>query len=244
MPTQPSQATAEGMPIDRAQRIKNTAEQLVKQVKAGNVNPAYDFTDHNTIWQCMRLRSGVKLTKEEAYKAYTDALINDLPADKPELPVQRVTRLAYELSDALDEYADGTMMAAITPRNCSTGCPVLFGPISTHRSMVTLQANNTPPSYDPLLEAIDAYLAGLDDFNKNAPELDWEAYADRSFEPPLKILSRWTQPAWTRQGALKALQIAMDDAHGVYASEAAERMVKAAMGYLAGIQNYGAVTCE
>lgn len=158
-----------------------------------------------------------------------------------ELPVQRVTRLAYELSDALDEYADGTMMAAITPRNCSTGCPVLFGPISTHRSMVTLQANNTQPSYDPLLEAIDAYLAGLDDFNKNAPELDWEAYADRSFEPPLKILSRWTQPAWTRQGALKALQIAMDDAHGVYGSEAAERMVKAAMGYLAGIENYGAV---
>lgn len=161
-----------------------------------------------------------------------------------ELPVQRVTRLAYELSDALDEYADGTMMAAITPRNCSTGCPVLFGPISTHRSMVTLQANNTQPSYDPLLEAIDAYLAGLDDFNKNAPELDWEAYADRSFEPPLKVLSKWTQPAWTRQGALKALQIAMDDAHGVYGSEAAERMVKAAMGYLAGIQNYGAVICE
>ncbi len=158
-----------------------------------------------------------------------------------ELPVQRVTRLAYELSDALDEYADGTMMAAITPRNCSTGCPVLFGPISSHRSMVTLQANNTQPSYDPLLEAIDAYLAGLDDFNKNAPELDWEAYADRSFEPPLKVLSKWTQPAWTRQGALKALQIAMDDAHGVYGSEAAERMVKAAMGYLAGIENYGAV---
>lgn len=241
MPTQPSQATAEGMPIDRAERIKNTAEQLVKQVKAGNVNTEYDFADHNTIWQCMRLRSGERLTREEAVEAYLNAAISGRHIERP---VERVTRIAYELSDALDEYADGTMMAAITPRNCSTGCPVLFGPISTHRSMVTLQANNTQPSYDPLLEAIDAYLAGLDDFNKNAPELDWEAYADRSFEPPLKVLSRWTQPAWTRQGALKALQIAMDDAHGVYGSEAAERMVKAAIGYLAGIENYGAVTCE
>ncbi|MFI3904309.1 hypothetical protein [Ochrobactrum sp. S1502_03] len=106
MPTQPSQATAEGMPIDRAQRIKNTAEQLAKSVKAGNVNPDYDFTNHDAIWQCMRLRSGEKLTKEEAYKAYTDALINDLPADKPELPVQRVNRLAKELSAALNDMDD------------------------------------------------------------------------------------------------------------------------------------------
>lgn len=159
-----------------------------------------------------------------------------------ELPVQRVTRLAYELSDALDDYADGTMMAAITPRNCSTGCPVLFGPISTHRSMVTLQANNTQPSYDPLLEAIDAYLAGLDDFNENAPEdhNEAQAYSEVSYGPPLNVLCRWSQPAWTRQGALKALQIAMDDERGVYGSDAAERMVKAAIGYLAGIENYGA----
>ncbi|NKW79891.1 hypothetical protein HGG72_05490 [Ochrobactrum pecoris] len=45
---------------------------------------------------------------------------------KNERPIDRVTRLSYELCDALDEYADGTMMAAITPRSRSVSCPVLF----------------------------------------------------------------------------------------------------------------------
>lgn len=176
-------------------------------------------------------------------KKNMDTVIIDVPRDAIERPIDRVTRIAHELADALDEYADGTMMAAITPRNRSNGCPVLLGSISTHRSMVTLQATNTQPSYDPLLEAIDAYLAGLDDFNKNSPEDhdQAQAYAEVSYGPPLEVLCNWTQPAWTRQGALKALQIAMADSNGVYGSEAAERMIRAAMSYLAGIQNYGAM---
>lgn len=184
---------------------------------------------------------GVHLAPQTG-KKNMDTVIIDAPRDAIERPIDRVTRLSYELCDALDEYADGTMMAAITPRSRSVSCPVLFGPISTHRAIVGLQATNTQPSYDPLLEAIDAYLAALDDFNKNAPEDhdEAQAYAEVSYGPPLEVLCNWTQPAWTRQGALKALQIAMADSNGVYGSEAAERMIRAAMGYLAGIQNYGA----
>ncbi|WP_273792305.1 hypothetical protein [Brucella anthropi] len=102
MPTQPSQATAEGMPIDRAQRIKNTAEQLATSVKAGNVNPDYDFTNHDAIWQCMRLRSGVKLSQEEAVAAFNAAM----GIAATEHPEQRLRRLAKEISATLNDFDD------------------------------------------------------------------------------------------------------------------------------------------
>lgn len=89
---------------------------------------------------------------------------------------------------------------------------------------------------DPLLETINAYLDGLADFNANSPMDDdgANAYAAISYCPPLATLSQWTEPAKTREGALKALQIAIEDSGGVYGNEAADRMVKAAIGYLKG----------
>nr|WP_029924513.1 hypothetical protein [Ochrobactrum sp. UNC390CL2Tsu3S39] len=89
-------------PIDRAQRIKNTAEQLAKSVKAGNVNPDYDFTRPSTIWQCMRLRSGESLTQEEAVTAFNAAM----GIDTTEHPEQRVRRLAKEISATLNDVDD------------------------------------------------------------------------------------------------------------------------------------------
>lgn len=90
---------------------------------------------------------------------------------------------------------------------------------------------------DPLLETINAYLDGLADFNANSPMDDdgANAYAAISYGPPLEKLSQWTEPARTRAGALKALQIAIEDSGGVYGNEAADRMVKAAIGYLKGL---------
>jgi len=136
MPTQPSQATAEGVPIDRAQRIKSTAEQLAKSVKAGNVNPDYDFTNHDAIWQCMRLRSGVKLTQEEAVAAFNAAMgINER-----ELPVDRVDRLAKELAEALNDWMAGEFMAVILPTSRGGDFPIMFGNIKSQREAIAYQA--------------------------------------------------------------------------------------------------------
>jgi|GEM_PF-6194169 len=136
MPTQSSQAAAEGMPIDRAQRIKSTAEQLAKSVKAGNVNPDYDFTNHDAIWQCMRLRSGVKLTEVEAVAAFNAAMgINE-----SELPVERVNRLSRELSEALGEWMDGEFMAVILPATRGNGYPIMFGNIDNQKEAIAHQA--------------------------------------------------------------------------------------------------------
>lgn len=87
---------------------------------------------------------------------------------------------------------------------------------------------------DPLLVAINAYLNGLADFKANAPLDDEGAdeYADISYGPPLAALNVWDQPAKSREGALKALQIAISDSDGVANIEAADRMVVAAIGFL------------
>ncbi|EBY7416009.1 hypothetical protein D6J61_27520, partial [Salmonella enterica subsp. enterica serovar Alachua] len=113
MPTHSSQATAEGMPADRAQRIKNTAEQLVKQVRAGNVNTEYDFSDHNAIWQCMRLRSGEKLTKEEAVEAYLNAA-STAPQIEQYWALQRVNALSKEIAAELNKI-EGYHLVIIRP---------------------------------------------------------------------------------------------------------------------------------
>jgi hypothetical protein len=90
-----------------------------------------------------------------------------------------------------------------------------------------------------LLETIRAYQQGLDDFNKNSPrdQEGSEAYIDVSYGPPLALLDNWDKPAETREEAIEALRISLTDKNGVYGSDAADRMVEAAIGYLEGIGN-------
>lgn len=90
---------------------------------------------------------------------------------------------------------------------------------------------------DPLLDAIHAYQAGLEDFNRNAPEDDEGsiAYAQVSYIPHLVRLDEWNEPARTREGAIEALRISLTNKGGVYGCEAADRMVQAAIGYLEGM---------
>lgn len=87
---------------------------------------------------------------------------------------------------------------------------------------------------DPLLDAIMSYQAGLLDFRENSPDddEDADAYAERSYGPHLNRLNDWDGPAVTRGGAIEALRISLTEVDGVYGSEAADRMVKAALGYL------------
>ncbi|TNM66482.1 hypothetical protein [Aliirhizobium smilacinae] len=87
---------------------------------------------------------------------------------------------------------------------------------------------------DPLLEMIQNYRRSLKDFNENAPHDDEgaDAYGKRSWFPVLVQLNQWSEPAASLQGATEALRIAISDENGVYGSEAADRMVKAALGYL------------
>ncbi|PWE52792.1 hypothetical protein DEM27_28740 [Metarhizobium album] len=90
--------------------------------------------------------------------------------------------------------------------------------------------------HDPLLDVIQAYRAGLIEFDRladNSPDDSrWKELGAATYEPWQAILDNWDQPARTREGAVEALRASLAAEDGVYGCKAAERMVRAALGYL------------
>lgn len=92
-----------------------------------------------------------------------------------------------------------------------------------------------PVIVDPLLELIRAYKESFADFTENHPRDDDEgtdAYADATYAPHLANLYQWDGPAMTREGAIEALRLSVDDVGGVAGCDGADRMVRAALCYL------------
>lgn len=102
---------------------------------------------------------------------------------------------------------------------------------------VPAAAEGVSSVYDPLLDIIRAYKSGLADFKANHPRDDDKAisaYADATYSPHLAALYRWDGPARTRDGAIAALRLSIEDAGGVAGCDGADRMVRAAIGFLEG----------
>jgi hypothetical protein len=86
-----------------------------------------------------------------------------------------------------------------------------------------------PVIADPLIDAINAYRAGLLAFG----ELTDDQFGNvETYEPWQEVLDNWNEPARTREGAMEALRVALGDDDGLYGCKGADRMVKAALGYL------------
>ena len=87
---------------------------------------------------------------------------------------------------------------------------------------------------DPLLETVRAYQAGCAEFNRISGDDAncWAGFEAVTFGPALARLQQWEGPAASMEGAIAALQISLLDSGGVNGSEAQDRMVKAALGYL------------
>ncbi|MFK0688026.1 hypothetical protein ACFX5Q_07450 [Mesorhizobium sp. IMUNJ 23033] len=86
---------------------------------------------------------------------------------------------------------------------------------------------------DPLLDAIRAYRAGMDDYNVNAPDDSDEAdaYAEISYAPSLEVLAEWEQPAKTYRGALEALRLVAEENVVSQASDINGPLLAAALAY-------------
>ncbi|WP_192178826.1 hypothetical protein [Mesorhizobium amorphae] len=87
--------------------------------------------------------------------------------------------------------------------------------------------------HDPLLDAINAYRAGLADFNAYSPEDDdaADAYADQSYGPPMTALGEWEAPATTRAGAMEALRLIAEENSLFVGSPLVEPLLAAALAY-------------
>ncbi len=57
-----------------------------------------------------------------------------------ELPVDKVDRLAKELSAALDEWMDGQFMGVILPASRGGDFPIMFGNIKSQKEAMEYQA--------------------------------------------------------------------------------------------------------
>ncbi|PDT24546.1 hypothetical protein CO674_07235 [Rhizobium hidalgonense] len=86
---------------------------------------------------------------------------------------------------------------------------------------------------DPLLTAVAAFRSGMADYNANAPQDDpgANAYSLSSWKPPHAVLANWTAPATTRDGAMAALRLAVDEEE-TGDSPLVGPMMRAALAYL------------
>ena len=89
-----------------------------------------------------------------------------------------------------------------------------------------------PVIADPLLDLIKAYRQGVMDFYAETTDQEWEGLSDITYGPHLARIDQWEGPAVTREGAIEALRLSIDDVGGVADCDSAQRMVRAAIGYL------------
>lgn len=92
------------------------------------------------------------------------------------------------------------------------------------------------PIPDPIIEAIRDYRLGMTAYNCGVVELVAEASDDAlirtTYGPPLEVLSGWTRPAQTREGAVEALRFARQELRDIEDSPVVERLVSAALAFL------------
>ncbi|MBB3913893.1 hypothetical protein [Rhizobium fabae] len=86
---------------------------------------------------------------------------------------------------------------------------------------------------DPILDAVSAFRAGMADFNANAPldDAGTNAYSAISWKPPHAVLTTWTAPAISRDGAMAALRLAVEE-EDTGDSPLVGPMMRAALAYL------------
>ncbi|MDE4620631.1 hypothetical protein [Sinorhizobium meliloti] len=82
---------------------------------------------------------------------------------------------------------------------------------------------------DPLLAAIKAYRDGMAAYN--AAPADDEETVERTYGAPLDVLMDWEEPAQTREGAMAALRLALQEEREFKAAPLATAMLQAALDY-------------
>lgn len=87
----------------------------------------------------------------------------------------------------------------------------------------------THSARDPIQDAIEAYRDGMTAYN-SAPGEDEET-VDRTYGPPLDVLMDWEQPAQTREGAMAALRLALEEEKQFQGAPLSLSMLSAALAY-------------
>lgn len=87
--------------------------------------------------------------------------------------------------------------------------------------------------HDPLLDVINAFRSAMKDYCDNAPDDDdaADAYAEVTYAPAMKVIEHWNSPAVTKEGAVEAIRLAVQEARDFANSEMLRPLLAAALGY-------------
>lgn len=139
-----------------------------------------------------------------------------------ELPVDRVERLARELAETLPKWAGGNYMAMVYPEGDGRGF--------WFRSLARAENDNAT---DPLLKVINDHNKAWSKYCVVEFGAEGEAGLKEAWQKPYDVLRHWDEPCSSKDGAIAAMKLALDE---IDAGEGplAKPMLLAALGYLEG----------
>lgn len=174
------------------------------------------------------LEEGDAFSCSDSLTSMTRAALNFLEDQEKELPVDRVGRLARELSDTLSHWANGQFMAMVYPTGDIRG--FWFRIISRDERV---------EEADPIIGVINQYYAGIVEF-RATPEEAWSdlggenAVCQSTYGAAMDALDNWRQPCTSREGAIAALKFAQKESEDYYSEPSVKSMIAAVLTYLEG----------
>ena len=176
------------------------------------------------------VEEGDAFSCSDSLASMTRAALNFLEDQENELPVDRVERLARELSEALPHWANGQFMAMVFPVGDARG--IFF------RTVFRDERGNEA---DPIISVINRYHAGILEF-RDIPEEKWpelggeNAVWQSTYGAAMQALDNWKQPCVSREGAIAALKFAQKESEDYYAEPSVRSMIAAVLAYLEGAE--------
>lgn len=174
------------------------------------------------------LEEGDAFSCSDSLTSMTRAALNFLEDQEKELPVDRVERLARELSDALSHWANGQFMAMVFPAGDIRGF-----------WFRTVSRDERGDEADPIISVINQYYAGIVAF-RAIPEEVWpdlggeNAVCQSTYGAAMDALDNWRQPCTSREGAISAMRFAQKESEDYYAEPSVKSMIAAVLAYLEG----------
>lgn len=174
------------------------------------------------------LEEGDAFSCSDSLTSMTRAALNFLEDQENELPVDRVERLARELSEALPHWANGQFMAMVFPARDARG--IFFR---------TISRDERGKEADPIISVINRYNAGILEF-RAVPEEKWpelggeNAVWESTYGAAMEALDNWKLPCTSREGAIAALKFAQKESEDYYSEPSVRSMIAAVLAYLEG----------
>lgn len=174
------------------------------------------------------LEEGDAFSCSDSLTSMTRAALSFLEDQEKELPVDRVERLARELSEALSHWATGQFMAMVFPAGDIRGF-----------WFRTISRDERGDEADPIISVINQYYAGIVAF-RAIPEEVWpdlggeNAVCQFTYGAAMDELDNWRQPCTSREGAIAALKFAQKESEDYYTEPSVKSMIAAVLTYLEG----------